>query len=319
MKSGLFVGVNNKILGVLFCFCGGIGLSGCIGKSLLMRVSWHSSGAGSLDGGVSGGSCLGGASSQYYDNNAKHGLGMVFWALMPVLLSGNGNLFFPMMCSMSEVVYYRWNQQSLPMLALTIPIGICSGDNGDVLGWTLSAGTTDLYVGLFLNGTSSLITAFNLVVTYLASGAGGSCAGKDGGGVLFIDCYMAICALYIISLPALNLAVADSVAEEAYSAGLCDRDTFGHLFWIFGHPEVYVLILPAWGTWNINSRNVCGQGVLVTSLIGIFVLALIVWGHHLFTTSMELDSRVMFGVCSLVIALPTGTKLYSWLWQHNKR
>ena len=251
---------------------------------------------------------------------------------MPVLGAGFGNWLIPFMCFRKDIAFPRINALRFWVVtpALSVMVSSLSTEGGSGTGWTVypplsGEGHRGLRVdmaifSLHIAGARSLMGAINFITT-IHSRTGGL-------QVLTLRvlcwCIGVIRVLLLISLPvfagAVTLLLFDRNARARFLVlnGGGDPILFQHLFWLLGHPEVYILILPGFGAvthavvWGVGGRSAYGRASLIVAVAAIGVIGCLVWAHHIFTVGLDLDTRAYFIAATVGIALPTGIKLYRW-------
>merc|ERR1711907_841219 len=264
-----------------------------------------------------------------------HGLLMIFFLVMPGLFGGFGNYFAPIFQGSPEVVYPRVNNFSILILFLSYLFIIFSliSEFGGGTGWTLYPPLTTSFMslspssiafmvfGLLMSGISSCLTSLNFFVTILNLRS--YCLTLKTM-PLFPWALLITAAMLLLTLPVLSGALL-MVLADLHSNTLFFDPVFGgdpvlyqHLFWFFGHPEVYILIIPAFGIISIvisgiAQKIIFGNQSMILAMSCISILGSVVWGHHMYTVGLESDTRAYFTAVTMLISLPTGTKIFNWL------
>ena len=339
-----FMSTNHKDIGVLYLFTSGfVGLLSVL-FTVYMRLELMEPGVQYMC--LEGARFIADAAAECTPNGhlwnvmiTYHGVLMMFFVVIPALFGGFGNYFMPLQIGAPDMAFPRLNNLSYWLYVAGCALGVASmltpgssdGQLGAGVGWVLypplstqNADTISMDLAIFavhVSGASSILGAINMITTFLNMRAPGMTLHKVPlfGWSIFVTAW-----LILLSLPVLAGAITMLLTDRNFGTtffqpeGGGDPVLYQHILWFFGHPEVYIIILPGFGIIShvistFSRKPIFGYLPMVYAMVSIGVLGFVVWAHHMYTVGLSLTQQSYFMLATMVIAVPTGIKVFSWI------
>src|SRR5690554_1850557 len=337
-----FMSTNHKDIGILYLFTAGIVGLVAVLFSVYMRLELMEPGVQFMC--MEGARLMPAAEGECTPNGhvwnvlvTAHGILMMFFVIIPALFGGFGNYFMPLHIGAPDMAFPRLNNLSYWLFVAGSSLAVCSvfspGGNGQLgsgVGWVLypplstteSGMSMDLAIfAVHLSGASSILGAINIITTFLNMRAPGMTLHKVP---LFPWSIMVTAFMILLALPVLAGGITMLLTDRNFGTAFFDPAAGGdpvlyqHILWFFGHPEVYIIIVPGFGIVShvistFSRKPIFGYLPMVYAMIAIGALGFVVWAHHMYTVGLSLTQQSYFMLATMVIAVPTGIKIFSWI------
>ncbi|MBS1302977.1 cytochrome c oxidase subunit I [Loktanella sp. SALINAS62] len=337
-----FMSTNHKDIGILYLFTAGLVGFISVAFTVFMRIELMQPGVQHMC--MEGARLFADAASTCTPNGhlwnvliTYHGILMMFFVVIPALFGGFGNYFMPLQIGAPDMAFPRMNNLSYWLFVAGSALGVASmlapGGNGQLgsgVGWVMypplstSEGGFSMDLAIFavhVSGASSILGAINIITTFLNMRAPGMTLHKVP---LFAWSIFVTAWLILLALPVLAGAITMLLMDRNFGTtffqpgGGGDPVLYQHILWFFGHPEVYIIIIPAFGIIShiistFSRKPIFGYLPMVYAMVAIGVLGFVVWAHHMYTVGMSLTQQSYFMMATMVIAVPTGVKIFSWI------
>jgi len=317
---GWILSTDHKRIGLLYLYSMGIFFAVGVGLGFLMRAEMLSQGKTIVD------------AQTYNALFTLHGIIMIFLFIIPGIPAAFGNFMLPLQIGAKDVAFPRLNLMSwwLYVIGAIFALSSLFLSGGPIdTGWTfyvpysIRTTTSVLFplLGAFILGFSSILTGINFVTTVHRLRAPGMTFFKMP---LFVWSLYSTAWIQVVATPVVGITIVLVLIERAFGIGLFDPALggdpilFQHLFWIYSHPAVYIMILPAMGVVSeiiptFARRTIFGYKAIAFSSLSIAIIGYVVWGHHMFTSGMSDTSRWIFSFLTFIVALPSGVKVFNWV------
>jgi cytochrome c oxidase subunit 1 len=336
-----FMSTNHKDIGILYLFTSGFVGFVAVAFTVYMRMELMAPGVQYMcaEGArfIADGTCEDPNGHLWNVLITAHGILMMFFVVIPALFGGFGNYFMPLQIGAPDMAFPRMNNLSYWLYVAGTSLAFASvvspggdGQLGSGVGWVLYPPLSTLEPGfsmdlaifaVHLSGASSILGAINMITTFLNMRAPGMTIFKVPlfAWSIFITAWMILLALPVLA-GAITMLLTDRNFGTAFfdPAGGGDPVLYQHILWFFGHPEVYILIIPGFGIIShvistFSRKPIFGYLPMVWAMIAIGALGFVVWAHHMYTVGMSLTQQTYFMLATMVIAVPTGVKIFSWI------